>query len=115
MYLAVLLAAIGLAFGDRVPNTRWHSPVEISQQKVTITADLGRGPVGALIGALVTPISMVVNVPFVNITIEGRIVRVTAALPVAPAFRLPALRIAVDALSSTVRVRSTTTVLPPGR
>jgi hypothetical protein len=110
MYLAVLLAAIVLTFGDRVPHSRWDGPIEVSQRKVTLTADLGRGPVGVLIGALVTPISMVINVPFVNVTIEGRIVRVTATLPRSPAFRLPVLRMAKHARGGTVGVGHTTTV-----
>jgi hypothetical protein len=112
MYLAVLFAAIVLSFGGRVPNPGWDCPVRVSQGKVTITANLGRGPAGAVIGAFVTPISAVINVPFVNITVEGRIVRVTARLPRSPAFRLPLLRIAGEALRGTVGARRTLTVPP---
>ena len=75
-----------LAQGTTGAAGHWEGRIEIPDQALGINVDLAMGPKGGWIGSLSIPVTETMDVPVIEITVNGMAVRFAAAVPDKAAF-----------------------------
>jgi len=84
MYLAFVVVASLLSFGAQLaswPSGRWEGKIRIPERELDIMVDIAATAAGIWIGSMSVPLSTSIDVPLGSISIEGSVIRFTAALP----------------------------------
>jgi hypothetical protein len=84
MYLAFAVVVSFLSFGAQLaswPAGRWEGKIRIPERELDIMVDIAATAAGIWIGSMSVPLSTSIDVPLGSISIEGSVIRFTAALP----------------------------------